>query len=81
MKSCHQPKQNCGCAGNSPENKPLPETKPVIGMTFKVEGLDCAEEVATLKNAIGPIVGGGDKLAFDILNGRMTLLPDAEACY
>ena len=24
-------------------------------------------------------MGGGDKLAFDILNGRMTLLPDAEA--
>ena len=48
-------------------------------MTFKIEGLDCAEEVATLKSAIGPLVGGGDKLAFDVLNGRMTLLPDA-AC-
>ncbi|BBL60851.1 heavy metal translocating P-type ATPase [Methylomonas koyamae] len=47
-------------------------------MTFKIEGLDCAEEVATLKSAIGPLVGGSDKLAFDILNGRMTLLSDAE---
>uniref|UniRef100_UPI00402BB0C9 heavy metal translocating P-type ATPase n=1 Tax=Methylomonas sp. PHL2-19 TaxID=3438878 RepID=UPI00402BB0C9 len=47
-------------------------------MTFKIEGLDCAEEVATLKSAIGPLVGGSDKLAFDVLNGRMTLLSDAE---
>ena len=46
-------------------------------MTFKVEGLDCAEEVATLKSALGSIVGGSDNLAFDVLNGRMTLLPDA----
>ncbi|WP_241674463.1 heavy metal translocating P-type ATPase [Candidatus Methylobacter oryzae] len=47
-------------------------------MTFKIEGLDCAEEVATLKSAIGPLVGGSGKLAFDILNGRMMLLPNAE---
>ncbi|OAI07039.1 metal-transporting ATPase [Methylomonas methanica] len=47
-------------------------------MTFKIEGLDCAEEVSTLKSAIGPLVGGSDKLAFDVLNGRMTLLSDAE---
>ncbi|WP_445366579.1 heavy metal translocating P-type ATPase [Methylomonas sp. BW4-1] len=31
-----------------------------------------------MKSAIGPLVGGSDKLAFDVLNGRMTLLPDAE---
>ncbi|MCK9609377.1 MAG: heavy metal translocating P-type ATPase [Methylomonas sp.] len=47
-------------------------------MTFKIEGLDCAEEVATLKSAIGPLMGGSDKLAFDVLNGRMMLLSDAE---
>ena len=43
------------------------------GRTFKVSGLDCAEEVAVLKREIGPLVGGEDRLAFDVLNGRMTV--------
>jgi len=42
--------------------------------TFKIHGLDCAEEVAVLKREIGPLVGGEDKLVFDILNGRMMVL-------
>ena len=33
--------------------------------------MDCAEEVAVLKQAVGPMVGGEDYLAFDILNGKM----------
>ncbi len=78
MKSCNQPESQCGCAGDKPENNPPIGSKPASGMTFKVEGLDCAEEVATLKNALGAIVGGSDMLAFDVLNGRMTLLPDAK---
>jgi Cd2+/Zn2+-exporting ATPase len=47
--------------------------------TFKVEGLDCAEEVAVLRRAIGPLVGGADNLSFDVLNGRMTVLDGAPA--
>ena len=47
------------------------------GRTFKVSGLDCAEEVAVLKREIGPLVGGEDRLAFDVLNGRMTVADDA----
>ena len=43
------------------------------GRTFKVRGLDCAEEVALLKQAVAPLVGGADRLAFDVLNGRMTV--------
>ncbi len=39
--------------------------------TFRITGLDCAEEVAVLKREVGPVVGGEDRLAFDILNGRM----------
>jgi Cd2+/Zn2+-exporting ATPase len=42
-------------------------------LAFKVRGLDCAEEVAVLRQAVGPLVGGADKLAFDVLNGRMTI--------
>ncbi|HEX7880244.1 MAG TPA: heavy metal translocating P-type ATPase [Candidatus Eisenbacteria bacterium] len=33
--------------------------------------MDCAEEVAILKREIGPLVGGADRLAFDLINARM----------
>lgn len=46
-------------------------------LTFKVRGLDCAEEVAVLRREVGPLVGGEDNLAFDVLNGRMTVLAEA----
>lgn len=46
---------------------------------FKIHGMDCAEEVAILKREIGPLVGGADKLAFDILNGKMTILTNIES--
>lgn len=42
-------------------------------MTFKIRGMDCAEEVAILQRAVGPVVGGEAHLAFDILNGTMTV--------
>ncbi len=40
-------------------------------LSFKIHGMDCAEEVAVLKQAVGPIAGGADRLAFDVLKGRM----------
>lgn len=46
-------------------------------LRFKVHGLDCAEEVAVLKREVGPVVGGADRLGFDILNGRMTVAAGA----
>jgi Zn2+/Cd2+-exporting ATPase len=46
---------------------------------FSVQGLDCAEEVAILRRQVGPLVGGGDNLAFDVLNGRMLVLDTASA--
>lgn len=42
-------------------------------LSFHIEGMDCAEEVAVLKRAVGPLVGGEEKLAFDLLKGRMTV--------
>lgn len=42
-------------------------------LQFKIRGMDCAEEVSLLKREIGPVVGGEDRLAFDILNGKMTV--------
>ena len=43
---------------------------------FRVHGMDCAEEVSVLKREVGPVVGGDSQLAFDILNGKMTVLAD-----
>jgi Cd2+/Zn2+-exporting ATPase len=40
---------------------------------FKIRGMDCAEEVAVLKRELGPLVGGEDRLSFDILKARMTV--------
>jgi Cd2+/Zn2+-exporting ATPase len=46
-------------------------------LEFKIHGMDCAEEVAILKREVGAIVGGEDHLAFDILNGKMSVQPPA----
>ncbi len=54
----------------------FPAGAPRAGRTYKVRGLDCAEEVAVLKQAVGPLVGGANRLAFDVLNGRMTVAPN-----
>ena len=41
--------------------------------------MDCVEEVSILKSQLGPLVGGEDKLVFDVINGRMTITPDAKS--
>lgn len=40
---------------------------------FKIDGMDCAEEVAVLKKELGPLVGGEDRLSFDLLNAKLTI--------
>jgi len=47
------------------------------GRHFRIFGMDCAEEVAVLKRELGPLVGGEQRLAFDLLRGRMTLSAEA----
>jgi Cd2+/Zn2+-exporting ATPase len=42
-------------------------------LVFKIRGMDCAEEVAVLKRELGPLVGGEDRLRFDVLNAKMTV--------
>ena len=44
---------------------------------FKIRGMDCAEEIAVLRSEIGPLVGGEQNLAFDVLKGRMLILETA----
>ncbi|GMU66836.1 MAG: hypothetical protein AMXMBFR36_31100 [Acidobacteriota bacterium] len=48
-------------------------------VAFRVHGLDCAEEVAALKRAVGPVVGGEARLGFDVLAGKMTVPREADA--
>src|SRR5581483_5944578 len=48
-------------------------------LVFKIHGMDCAEEVTVLKRELGPLVGGEEKLGFDVLNGKMTVAADATA--
>jgi len=43
-------------------------------MHFHIQGLDCPEEVAILKRQLSPLVGGEDRLSFDILNAKMSVL-------
>ena len=42
-------------------------------LVFKIQGMDCPEEVAVLRRAVGPVVGGTDHLSCDLLNGTMTV--------
>lgn len=48
----------------NPSNSPL---------SFRIRGMDCAEEVTVLKREVGPIVGGEANLSFDVLNAKMTV--------
>lgn len=59
------------CCGENDAAAPEPSFG--AGRSFKIRGMDCAEEVAVLKRVVGPVVGGEDRLAFDVLNGRMTV--------
>lgn len=47
--------------------------------TFKIHGMDCAEEIAVLKRELGTLVGGEANLAFDLLNAKMVVSGGASA--
>jgi len=55
-----------------------PVSNSAARFVLRVQGLDCAEEVAVLKKEIGPLVGGEEMLSFDVLNGRMMVLNEAD---
>lgn len=63
----------CGAGANTGPAESIPSN----GRSFQVSGLDCAEEVAILNRVVGPKVGGTEHLAFDVINGRMTILDTA----
>ncbi|WP_092886479.1 heavy metal translocating P-type ATPase [Roseicitreum antarcticum] len=67
------------CCGQSAEGTAQAAApKPSAGRSFRVNGLDCAEEVGILNKVVGPKVGGAEHLAFDVINGRMTILESAK---
>ncbi|MCV0425629.1 MAG: cadmium-translocating P-type ATPase [Roseibium sp.] len=87
VKTCSSEKQNpeeghldgrnkASCCGTaSVSAKPVPKLG--VGRSFRVDGLDCAEEVAILNKVLAPKLGGEEHLAFDVLNARMTILDSA----
>lgn len=46
---------------------------PVEQQQYKINGMDCAEEVTVLKKELGPLVGGEERLSFDLLNAKLTV--------
>lgn len=74
----HDQETSC-CKGRGTCGEIAPQTSASpSGRSFQVSGLDCAEEVAILNRVIGPKVGGTEHLAFDVINGRMTILDSAK---
>lgn len=53
------------------------EQKPTE-LIFKIQDMDCVEEVSILKRELSPLVGGEEHLFFDVLNRRMTVNSQAE---
>jgi len=51
----------------------------MTALRFRVRGMDCAEEVGVLREALGSLVGQGGDMAFDVLNGRMIITPGSGA--
>ncbi|HRT64794.1 MAG TPA: heavy metal translocating P-type ATPase [Candidatus Hydrogenedentes bacterium] len=45
--------------------------------TYRIRGMDCAEEVAALKCEVCPLLGADGNVKFDLINGKMTVdLPE-----
>jgi Cd2+/Zn2+-exporting ATPase len=73
----HEPVEESACCGGDTGNVALAASSNAKGRSFQVNGLDCAEEVSILTKVVGPKLGGAEHLAFDVINGRMTVLDSA----
>ncbi|AYO75840.1 MULTISPECIES: heavy metal translocating P-type ATPase [Sphingobium] len=62
---------SCGAVAQEALDPPIPTRSPGQ-IVFRIHGMDCADEIAALKREVGPLVGD-DRLAFDLLNGRMSI--------
>ena len=48
-----------------------PQHATEFNIDFRIRGMDCVDECTILRREVGPLVGGDDKLSFDLLRGRM----------
>lgn len=69
--------QVASCCGSDQAGSVPAAPPPENSRSFQVNGLDCAEEVSILSKVVGPNLGGAEHLAFDVINGRMTVLDSA----
>lgn len=67
----------CSASADAALAPPVPVTEPGH-VVFRIHGMDCGDEVAALKREVGPLVGGEDRLGFDLLNGRMSVKGEAD---
>jgi hypothetical protein len=42
-------------------------------MELRIHGMDCAEEVSSLKRELVPLLDDEERLRFDLLNGKLTV--------
>ena len=63
------------CAGSCDFDLEPLSASPPTGVSnaraFVIQGMDCAEEVDALRRSVGPVVGGGNRLDFDLMAGQM----------
>jgi len=41
--------------------------------TYRIDGMDCAEEVAVLRRALAPLVDDPERLSFDVIRGTLSI--------
>ncbi len=58
----------------------MSQSGPERVVRFRVRGLDCAEEVALIEDELGPVVGGKERLGFNLVQQELvvTLPPGVE---
>jgi Cd2+/Zn2+-exporting ATPase len=47
--------------------------------SFRIKGMCCGEEVGLLRSEVAPLVGGSDRLSFDLLRSSMTVSGSLDA--
>lgn len=62
------------CAGDAALTAPVPTHAPGT-VVLKIHGMDCGDEVATLKRELAGVVAEA-RLSFDLINGRMSVAGD-----
>src|SRR5208282_5892914 len=47
--------------------------------SFRIKGMCCGEEIGLLRSEVAPLVGGDERLSFDLLQSRMTISGSLDA--